>query len=483
MPFAKKGQQLSASLRFGPGQMRVFARPARPIGGVLVGMPSITRDYTRDTNPLTLNISATLLDAQKQLLAATAPLEIIVTDPLGGVRYDLYRATDNGLLNVSLPLAVNDPVGAWTVTVKELLANTEGKATFTYQAVPNCGAVAGKTHRAVFYQYDKDNIYNFFRDQRNVTIIAGASDYNKEAADRLATSLKPYNVTCTIISAADANNPRNLTAEEAKTWCGTDIAGGAQVGVANNPAQVGYDLPGPSILLGTPKDNPLIQHLQAAKTLPYPVSADFPGRGHGMVIWNTQTLGHDLESVACIANDADGMSEAVGTLFQLAVGLDTLTPYIQPTANTLAAATTSTDKPVAATLWQASMPDHIMTLELAGANIVANSWDGTQATFDANGKPGATKVDVKLPVAAKLANDVSKLPKDLLIADLAVKQVLPGATATAVTYWGGTLQLFAADGTLKTQQSLPQDITAMVWNGDTLVVGLANGNILALSAK
>ena len=73
-----------------------------------------------------------------------------MTDPLGVVRYDLYRATEDGVCAMSLPLAANDPAGTWTVTVKELLNNTYGTASFTYKPAPQCGALAGMTRRAVF---------------------------------------------------------------------------------------------------------------------------------------------------------------------------------------------------------------------------------------------------------------------------------------------------------------------------------------------
>ena len=490
LPFAKKGKELSATLRFGPGQMRVFARTARPIGGVQVAMPTLTRDYTRDTEPLTLDIAATLVDTENKLIAGTAPLEIMVTDPLGDVRYRIFRATEQGSCRLSLPMAVNDPAGQWTVTVKELLNNSEGKSTFTYQAVPQAGSVAGKTHRAVFYQYDKDNIYRFFRDQRHVTIVAGGSAYNQAAAERLATALKPYNVTCTVISATDANRARELSEIEAATWCGTTVAGGLTPGRENNPRSVGYDLPGPSILLGTPQDNPLISHLVTPiggirkSVLPYPVDEKFPGRGRGFVAWNYGALGHDLESVICIASDAEGMSEAVGTLFELAIGIDPLTRFALPTGNTITGATKSLRKPAAAIVWQALMPDTIGAISLEGANIVVNSLDGTQTTFDAKGKTLTTKVDVKVPAAAKPNTEIAEMLKGkLLVPDLAVKQVLTGAPGTAVSYWGGTLQLFAVDGTLKAEQSFPQDIAVMLWQGDTLIAGLAEGQVLALAVK
>jgi hypothetical protein len=63
------------------------------------------------------------------------------------------------------------------------------------------------------------------------------------------------------------------------------------------------------------------------------------------------------------------------------------------------------------------------------------------------------------------------------------KFVVTGAGLTAVAYWGGTLQVFAADGTLKTQQLLPQDITALAWAGNMLVVGQSDGCVLALETN
>ena len=114
---------------------------------------------------------------------------------------------------------------------------------------------------------------------------------------------------------------------------------------------------------------------------------------------------------------------------------------------------------------------------------VSNRVDSTETTFDAAGKVVTTKLDVKARAEVKPSKDVSKLPKDKLIADLAVQQVLPGPTAAAVTYWGGMLQIFHADGTLKDQQMIPQDVAAMAWQGDNLVVGLAEGAVMSLRAN
>ena len=339
--FAKQGQTVAATLDFGPGQLLAFARTARPIGGVQVGLPVINRDFTRDADPLRVELTATLMDANNGILAGTAPLQITVTDPLGVVRYDLYRATESGVCALALPLAANDPAGKWTVTVKELLSGKEGRNAFTYGPAAQCGVLAGATPYGTYFWADKENIYSFFRNHRQLTIVKGASDYDNAAADRLVAILKPYNVTAKVITAADANKPRPLSDEDAKTWCGDYLAGLLDDNARKSAPAVGFDLPTPVIVLGNAQDNPLIAFLTKAdrNVLPYALSADSPGRGHGLVAWNVQTLGHDVEAVVLLANDAAGMNEAVGTAFMLGVGLDPLTPVVLPASSAVTPAT------------------------------------------------------------------------------------------------------------------------------------------------
>src|SRR5205807_373963 len=46
----------SGTFRFGPGQMRVFARTARPIGGIRVATPLVQRDLVLEREPITVDI-------------------------------------------------------------------------------------------------------------------------------------------------------------------------------------------------------------------------------------------------------------------------------------------------------------------------------------------------------------------------------------------------------------------------------------------
>ena len=66
--------------------MRAWARTARPIGGVKVATPTVHRLFVVDEDPITLTLAATVLDNRGGLLSAAIPLEIKVTDALGGCR-------------------------------------------------------------------------------------------------------------------------------------------------------------------------------------------------------------------------------------------------------------------------------------------------------------------------------------------------------------------------------------------------------------
>ena len=336
---ALKGGPAKAKDRyeFGKGEMRVFALTARPIGAVRVATPVVTRDLTQQS-PITLRVAATVLDDKGGLLCGSVPLRIQVLDPKGTARYDLHRATKLGVLSLELPLAANDPAGDWSVIVTELLDNKEGAASFAYRPASTCGATAGLTRRGIMLGGEQANLFRFARVNHAVTIVKGTADFHGPAADRLKKILEPWGVACTIVAAADVSKPRTLTEEEAKTWVGLTYTGsGATKPGDGNPLTVaGFAVAGPAILLGSPEDNPLIKFLAEQSVLPYqPKAGEFPGAGRGSVAWQRDMLGKGQESVAVIAHDAEGLSEAVGSFYEAVAGMDPLTPWILPTASSV----------------------------------------------------------------------------------------------------------------------------------------------------
>jgi len=379
---------MSGQFRFGPGQMRVFARTARPIGGVQALTPTLFRDYTVAQYPLRLDIGALVVDDRGRSLSGSVPLLFRVSDPLGVTRFELYRATDRGQAKVSLPLGVNEAAGQWKVSVRELLAGNEGTAAFSFQPPVQCGAVAGAVPRAVFFGNERENIFRFFAKNKEITIVTGASDYNTAAAVRLEASLKPWDVRSKIVTAAEANKPRQISEEEAPAWCGLE-PGRVKAGEKHGIAQVGFDVRGPVVLLGTPEDNPLIKFLNDARFLPYKLDkAKFPGPGRGMLAWQRDGVGYWQESVTLIAYDAAGMSEAAGTLYEMAAGLDPLMQFTPPlNASVTPAVKAAAPVAEARTAWQTAFADRALCVRaLPNGNLAVLTQDGTVALLDPAGK-------------------------------------------------------------------------------------------------
>ncbi len=463
-------------IKFGPGQMRVFARTARPIGGVAVSAPVVSRDTLLADKPIRLCIAASVLDEKGGIISGSIPLRIRVSDPLGTVRYDLYRATKLGVLSLELPLAANDPAGDWKLSVEELLCGKAGTVQFKYNPAAKCGMLAGTIRRAIMFDNEQDNIFRFTRVHQDVTVVKGAGSYDA-AAERISKALLPWGVRCRIVNAADVAKPRALSELEAKTWCGMQYAGSGQIkpGDANPPVIAGFALQGPSILIGNPDDNPLIKFVAEQKFLPYaPDKAAFPGVGRGYVAWQRDAIGKCQESVTLIAYDEEGMSEAVGSFYEAAAGIEPLTPWTLPSANSVAPAKSAANVPSPEMTWSLVLPDRVVAISETNGTIAAQTYDGTVSEITPQGKLSSQKsAEVKMTAEVK-APEVKDAPPTKM-----VKFVAEGNGVKAVVYWGGTIEIRDASNAVKSSVRLVQDITAAAWSGGMLVAGDADGRLMA----
>ncbi len=239
-------------------------------------------------------------------LDGLVPVEIEVVDPQGQVRWHLYRAA-GGVdgLREELPLAANDPPGAWTVRVterasglwaqKSVLVRTE-----TYPLAP----------RAVFRVPDVavsglDALRALLHPDTEVLVVldAGQEEYRLAAgqlADRLtAAGLQSRVVTPTEVALLAAGFP--LRPERAFT---DDLP----------------DLPHHVVLLSGAHVGTLYarlaHHGAAARTL----TRNFPGTGNGLIDyhWSPFTGGYDAISLA--ANDDVGLRKALDVFLTLVGG-------------------------------------------------------------------------------------------------------------------------------------------------------------------
>jgi hypothetical protein len=504
---ASKGAKVSGAFRFGPGAMRVFARTTRPIGalgGIRLAKPALQRDLVQEKSPVTVHFAGSVVDDKGEILSGAIPIYVLVLDPLGAARHECFRATEQGQFSISLPLAANDPGGRWTVVVINLLASNgslgiAGMTTpFIYQPPTQARAIAGATRRAVSFGDDREQVFRFARTFHEVTIIKGTSTFNDAGAKRLAKILAPWGVQCNECALSEAAKARPLSEDEARTWIGLTYTGSGQIkpGDKNPPILAGFNVRGPVILLGNPQDNPLIEFLLKEKFLPYsPDAATFPGPGRGYLAWQRDGVGPGQESITLIAYDEAGMAEAVGSAYEAAAGIEPLTRFLLPESATTMPTKSAPEPHVARVAWQVRLPDRIDALKVSGKELLAASHDGSISHIEVKPTTGpvAAMPGKAVPSAeyTKFVNDAAR-PLDAKQQTLVKQQARPdrmqnvvaaGEGFTAIAYWGGSLRIVDAMGKVRAEQRMPQDVTAMVWLGDRLIVGLADGRVQALDLK
>ena len=140
-------------------------------------------------------------------------------------------------------------------------------------------------------------------------------------------------------------------------------------------------------------------------------------------------------------------------------------------------------------VWTLNLPDRVDAIMELKGELVVLTHDGTEATVSAAGKVTATKT--LKPAALATAYKEMQMA-DPPAADVAKTQMRPdrilklaasaGVGKVAVGYWGGTLRV-VVDGKVKTEQQLPQDVTALASLNGRVVVGLANGQVMLLEVK
>jgi hypothetical protein len=483
-----KEPALGGGFAFGPGQMRVFARAREPIDRLSITAPELHRDYVLQQSPVSIDFAVSVLDIKGAVVNGAIPLRVTVTDPLGHVRYDLYRATDQGTLRLRLPLALNDPPGDWKVAVVEQLGMTAGERKFTLPSFSSCSSAAGKVGRAAFWPSDRERVFRFFRTHHQVTLVVGTNRHDQLAAGRLERILKPWNIDCRALSGVEASASRALTEDEALTWVGLDYAGRGQIrpGNSNAPAQSGFAVRGPVILLGNPADNPLIDFLVRQRFLPYQLDGEFmPGPGRGLVAWQREAMGVNQESIALIANDEAGMDEAVGTLYEMMAGLEPLTPLVPARTSVVQPATRPRIVPDLVVNWTALLEDRITALRVSDGGLTVLTAAGTRREVRRDGS-FAGESAVPEDYESRLARFVRQNPegeaaaRKPAAAGRLIKLAADSNGATAVAYWGGLVEVLDQGGKVVASHRCAQDITALDWLGANVVLGDADGRLMCL---
>ena len=482
------GDTVTSNFSFGVGEMRVVAITKRPIEKVFTMISDVLVETTREFNPITFNVRSTVTDNDGMPLSGSIPMRIRIIDPLGAERYNVLRATDNGVLTEVFALGTNDPVGAWTVEVTELLNNKYSLSSFENRGFKVAGATVGEVPRAVYFGNDRENMKQFFRQYNNIVLITGSSDYSMQAAVKFAHDIEPWGITATIITAEEANKSRVAYDDQyIKEAYGEDLTNRRVDGTwVDGYAPTPFDVTAPAVLFGNPDDNPLIKAMLSysntgVSLLPYtPSPENFPGRGRGMIAWQIDVVNYGIESVVALAYDEEGMREARGSLFQTVADQDPIMFLSQPTYAKVKPATVANVIARANISVIANVPDRGVNIIVEDNNIIIYSLDGTVTTMDVNGAVIATADSTAEHKAYGSVDTLSDAVKDQLNKLLLVKTVETSDNITAVIYWGGRVE-FYNDDTLVALEQLEQDISVAAFSGDKLIAVLATGQVFSLT--
>jgi hypothetical protein len=209
-----------------------------------------------------------------------------------------------------------------------------------------------------------------------------------------------------------------------------------------------------------------------------------------MLAWQLGGVGPGQESITLIAYDEAGMAEAVGSFSEAVAGIEPLTTWELPVAATLSPATPSPAAeqgrvPELKTAWSVMLPDRVTGIS---PDLRAISHDQSLTTLGPDKKPSRSEPLAAAEYAKQLASMATKPDAAGIAAGQKqsgpgrlVKFVVKHGDLSAIAYWGGTLELHSPAGTVVARSRLPQDVTALTSTDKLLLVGLADGRVLALA--
>ena len=224
-----------------------------------------------------------------------------------------------------------------------------------------------------------------------------------------------------------------------------------------------------------------------------PFQADgvtMPGPGRGYIAWQREAVGVNQESVVLLAYDSAGMDEAVGTLYEMLAGLEPLTPLAPARHSAIQQGRRAPIPPEPVTEWSVVLPDRIEAVRASNGSVRALTSACVLAELRPDGSISSERAldatayrqclaEMKPPTnAASTSIEFAKTRPTRL-----EKIALSKGHLTAVAYWGGALDIVDDSGGVKFAYRGSQDITALAWENSRLLVGDADGNLVALKTQ
>ncbi|MEJ7664151.1 MAG: hypothetical protein WKG07_33795 [Hymenobacter sp.] len=289
--------------------------------------------------------------------------------------------------------------------------------------------------------------------------------------------MKPWGVRSTMVNAADVNKPRQLTEEEARTWVGIDFGRVEEERQSVCSLGVGFAVNGPVILLGNPADNPLIATVERMGFLPYKTSAGSARRGRGYPRPAARCSGHRTSPLPSSPStrrvwprQSERCGRSGGGLIPTPLGL----PF---TASNNSGQTSSEDTREAAIVRRAILPDRPLSMNaMPNGQVAVLANDGTTTTLDATGKIVRQKAGSKADATPRKPPRRAGGAESRLVTTGSPSRLppprdhrhrLPGR------HRSGLMQ-----GAKKNRASAVAGHQRIIWAGNKLVAGLADGQLV-----
>ncbi len=292
-PEMKDGQAIvTADMTLLPGAL--FALLPKPIEAV-----RISTGVVRGGSGITLR--ASVADVNGGGVPATIPLEIMLIDARGAVRYHVWRTAVYSKWQETLPLRLNDEKGKWTVVVTELLSGRGAKGEVQVNEVP---AAARANVASPVEWFRAAEAGKALASAKTVAILTTDKQHDKLTAvfDRLAKALSSKGMQVGRLSTAEYLKDRLEFG-----WDKFVFAGAYQKELRARPRK--FDL---IFTLDTP-ELPSTE-IYAKELRSVEPSASDPGLGRAMVQYVVMPVYDTEDAIAISGGDEAGLLAGIDAL-------------------------------------------------------------------------------------------------------------------------------------------------------------------------
>lgn len=272
-------------------------------------------------------VTTQVLDASDKPLAATIPLEVIISDSSGKEQYRRRRSTEaNGFCRLKVPVAWLAPTGAWKVTARETLT---GKLSATATAnVAARGAAEIAQDKSAALVFDREQIGSWLKSKEGKEVwIALDKDQStlRGEADKIAQVLNALGISAKVINISDVPEmpltlEHSMSDEQKATL--EKVRAGQAVGVRQNtPA---FRSPGPTraimrdlVLLGQPSQNRWLKDIHDQQLVRRPLTPNYPGTGRALIQYSWTPFYDGFDALLIGATDSAGLQAGITEISKL----------------------------------------------------------------------------------------------------------------------------------------------------------------------